>query len=83
MIGTSNLHLLYQLSLPPRFEHVKVYFAQKGISDREAEDFFLFYENRHWMSRKGKVFKNWKNIAYKWIATIWKQDPLSFDKNFK
>ena len=65
-------------SIPPRIEEVKIYFSQKGVSGREIEDFFIFYEERQWTS-KGKSFKNWKSVAYRWIARIWKKDPLSFD----
>ena len=71
---------LFTNDFPPRIEEVKIYFAQKGISEQEAEDFFLFYEKKHWTSKNGNFFKSWKNIAYKWIATVLQKEPFLFDR---
>jgi len=49
--------------MPPRVEEVKIYFNQKGMPEREAECFFLFYEKKLWKSRKGNFFRTWKHIA--------------------
>jgi hypothetical protein len=71
---------LFQHHVSPRLEEVKIYFLQKGIPEREAEDFFHVYENRHWTSKKGNFYRNWKTIAYRWVASVWKSNPLLFDK---
>ncbi|HVU97767.1 MAG TPA: hypothetical protein VHE34_21230 [Puia sp.] len=54
--------------IPPQFQEVRNYFTAKGISAREAEDFFLLHEKRHWRSSTGNPLKSWKPAAYKWIA---------------
>lgn len=66
--------------MPPKFEEVKIYFFQKGISEKEAEHFFLFYELKNWTSKKGNFFKNWKGIAYQWIAGVIKHQPQLFNR---
>jgi len=65
---------------PPRIEEVKVYFIQRGIPEKEAEDFFLFYEKKQWTSKNGNFFKSWKNIAYKWIGTVLRNKPVLFNR---
>ena len=62
--------LLFDHHLPPRIEDVKVYFHQKGVPEKEAEDFFHVYEQRHWRSKKGNFYKNWRTIAYRWIVSV-------------
>jgi hypothetical protein len=71
---------LFTDKFPPRIEEVKIYFIQKGVSEREAEVFFLFYEKKQWTSKKGNIFKSWKNIAYKWIASVLQKEPFLFDR---
>lgn len=55
--------------IPPTIEEVKSYFKQRGISEEEAESFFLFYEIKKWIDKKGNPLKTWKNAAYRWIAS--------------
>jgi hypothetical protein len=71
---------LFSHHLSPRIEDVKVYFSQKGIPDKEAEDFFYVYERRNWMSKTGNFIINWKGIAYRWIVSVWKANPLLRNK---
>ena len=71
---------LFAKKIPPAIEEVKIYFLQRGIPEKEAEDFFLFYEKKKWTSKKGNFFKNWKNIAYKWIGTVLRNEPVLFDR---
>jgi hypothetical protein len=68
----NNFHqpALFVHHIPPRIEDVKGYFMEKGAPYREAEDFYHVYENRHWTSRKGNFIKNWKAVAFRWIASI-------------
>ena len=61
---------LFVHHIPPRVEEVKGYFIQKGAPHQEAEAFYHVYENRHWISRSGNFIKNWKTVAYRWIASI-------------
>jgi hypothetical protein len=81
-IKSLKMERLIQLStfFPPRIEDVKIYFSQRGLSEQEAECFFLFYEKKGWMSKNGNFLKNWKNTAYQWILCILKEEPWHFDK---
>lgn len=72
--------LLFDHHIPPRIEEVKGYFFKNGIPEKEAEDFFHVYENRHWESKKGHFIKNWKAIAYRWIVSVWHANPMLFHK---
>ncbi len=74
---------LFQHHVSPKLEEVRIYFLQKGIPAKEAEDFFSMYEYRNWKSKKGDFITNWKAIAYRWIASILKQSPLLFSKSDK
>jgi hypothetical protein len=67
--------------IPPKIEDVKVYFSQKGIPEKEAEDFFHVYEHRHWTSKTGHFINNWKAIAYRWIASVVHNNPWLFNKH--
>ena len=71
---------LFMSKMPPRIEEVKIYFNQKGIGEREAEAFFLFYEKRNWMSKKGNLFRNWKSIAYRWVTSVLYNQPHLFNR---
>lgn len=66
---------------PPQVEKVRAYFNQKGMTDSEAECFFLFYEKKEWRNRKGDFIKSWKNTAYQWIAGILKYEPWRMNKD--
>jgi hypothetical protein len=71
---------LFTHHLSPRIEDVKMYFSQKGIPEREAEDFFYVNERRGWKSKNGNFIKNWKGIAYRWMVSVWKANPLFLEK---
>lgn len=53
---------------PPTLDQVKAYFGAKGINDREAQDFFDFYQLRQWRNKKGGLLRSWKNAAGGWIC---------------
>ena len=74
---------LFSQMMPPTIQEVKIYFTQKGISEKEAEHFFFFYERKQWTSRKGNFFRSWKSIAYRWISSIWLAQPMLFDKDMR
>ena len=81
MMGKSKRgEQLFSHHLSPKMRDVKVYFSQKGISEKEAEDFFHVYEQRQWKSKRGNFYQNWKAIAYRWIVSVWKENPLLFKK---
>ena len=44
--------------MPPNIQDVKVYFAQKGIPEPEAEIFFLLQEKRQWLLARGDPYRN-------------------------
>ncbi|WP_162852653.1 hypothetical protein [Dinghuibacter silviterrae] len=66
--------------MPPTIQDVKVYFNQKGMPEREAETFFLFYEKRLWTSKRGNFFKSWKSIARRWIDALLVEMPWRFQR---
>lgn len=65
---------------PPVVSEVKVYFLQRGMTELEAEHFFLFYEKKGWKNGKGQFMHNWKSLAYKRIHAILQEQPWRFDK---
>jgi hypothetical protein len=73
--------IIFNRTIPPKIEDVKIYFSQRGMPDREAEHFFLFYEKRLWKSKKGRFLKSWKNIAWNWISSVLHARPWLFNKN--
>lgn len=54
-------------SVPPRFDHVRIYFLQKGQSEDKAMEFYDHYQSRKWRNRKGTLLSNWKATAWEWI----------------
>lgn len=72
---------LFTKIMPPRIQDVKIYFSQKGISDLEAEHFFLYYEKKQWKRKNGISLKSWKNNAWNWTKEILRDQPWLFNKN--
>jgi hypothetical protein len=75
-----HLQPVFAAYFPPRIEEVKIYFLQKGVPEKEAEQFFLFYEKKGWISKKGNFLKNWKSTAYKWVASVLQKEPHLFNR---
>ena len=71
---------IYQGNTPPSMEHVKTYFSQKGMNEREAEHFYLFYQMKQWRSSKGNLLTNWKSPAYRWIMAAIRLQPELFNR---
>jgi len=65
---------------PPSIQDVKVYFNQKGMPDCEADTFYRFYDKKRWTSKNEHFYKDWKQIAYRWIARVVRFDPFLFDR---
>lgn len=70
---------IFNRRMPPTIQDVKIYFSQKGISEPEAETFFLFQEKRQWATRKGCSLLEWKRTARQWIAAILRDQSLFND----
>lgn len=47
--------------IPPQKQFVRIYFIQKGMSEQQADYFYLKYESVGW------TVKNWKTLASEWI----------------
>jgi hypothetical protein len=67
-------------NMPPVIDEVKIYFSQKGVSNAEAETFFLFYEKRLWTSKRGNLYHEWKGLAFRWILQLMKETPWLFNR---
>jgi len=57
-------------SVPPHFDHVKIYFLQKGQSEGRAKEFYDHYQSRNWRNVKGTTLSNWKSTAWEWILKL-------------
>jgi hypothetical protein len=57
----------YGETVPPSWQHVTIYFDQKGLLEKVANDFFQYYETRNWETEKGYPIRNWKVTASNWI----------------
>lgn len=68
------------VNYPPSMQEIKIYFNQKGMPDCEADNFYRFYEKKRWTGKNGYFYKNWKQIAYRWIADVVKAHPFLFDR---
>ena len=71
---------LFTNGIPPRIEEVKIYFNQKGLPEPEAEAFFMHYEKRLWVNRKGNPYKEWKTVARREISSLLKEQPWLFNR---
>lgn len=47
--------------------HVSVYFLQQGASADEAEKFLSRCQAKQLKNPGGKLFENWKRLAWTWI----------------
>jgi hypothetical protein len=55
------------ISVPPKLDHVIIYFVQKDRSEQEASAFYIGMLARKWKNAKGMKIKNWKQHAWAWI----------------
>lgn len=65
-IGNSD----QQNSIPPLFEHVRIYFDEKGFASFEAEKFYNYFESNGWLVGGRSKMKDWKAAARNWILNI-------------
>ena len=63
--------------IPPLFEHVKIYFDEKGFPTIEAEKFYNYFESNGWLVGGRARMKDWKAAARNWILNIPKFAPGS------
>ncbi len=54
-------------SMPPKRPFVKIYFLQKGLSEKEASTFYEYFKKRNWTTKTGIAVINWKALANEWI----------------
>jgi len=62
-------------TIPPLFEHIKIYFDEKEFSAIEAEKFFNYFESNGWLVGGRAKMKDWKAAARNWILNIPKFSP--------
>ena len=65
----------------PKLQDVRIYFVELGMSIKDGEKFFDYYESNGWKQGRGKAIKDWKAAARNWKrnAEQWKQKPRGFD----
>lgn len=56
--------------VPPLPEHVKIYFIQKGLSEKEGDTFFKHFKCLEWKTDSGVPVRNWKALANEWIWNL-------------
>jgi len=54
-------------NVPPKKEHVAIYFIQKEMTSIEVEEFYDYYQSKGWKDKSGLPLKNWKTMACEWI----------------
>lgn len=69
----------YGNTVPPPIQHVKIYFDQKGLSEKAAIGFYQYYKVRKWKTAKDFPIRNWKVAASNWIWLHRENKPLSID----
>jgi hypothetical protein len=57
----------YSRDLPPSRKHVRIYFLQKGLDNKQADFFYELNHDCNWTDHKGQLIKNWKTLACDWI----------------
>lgn len=57
-------------TIPPQKNHVIIYFIEKGLSEKQAIDFFSNYNQRGWRNLSGNIIANWKTHAWEWVWTV-------------
>ncbi|MDQ0110269.1 hypothetical protein SAMN05660909_02178 [Chitinophaga terrae (ex Kim and Jung 2007)] len=62
---------------PPDLTSVTVYFTILGLRPMYAEAFYLYYTSHNWMLENKAPVKNWKVLAYNWVASFSKGKPLN------
>jgi hypothetical protein len=55
------------ITLPPKREFVRIYFMQKGLSQKQADFFYDHFDECLWKDSIGSPLKNWKTLACDWI----------------
>ena len=66
--------------VPPKIQEVKIYFCQKGIPEKEAEAFCIFYEGKEWKNKKGAPLRNWRRAAWLWGKDFFQANPWFFNR---
>lgn len=69
--------------MPPKLQHVKIYFDQKRQPVEAAEAFFKHYKSCKWKTKTGCSIKDWKAAAANWIWQHRSEKPLSIEIKLK
>lgn len=67
MMVTDNRATGFGKIVPPSYEHVRIYFLEKGQSLKDAYEFYESYNRTDWLNNKGHLIKDWKMHAWQWI----------------
>ncbi len=54
-------------NVPPDKSQVIIYFLEKGLDEKKANDFFSEYTLKEWKNRRGLPIRNWKVHAWEHI----------------
>lgn len=69
--------------IPPEIDHVKIFFIQRSLLEKNAIKFFDGYEENGWTTVRGKPVKNWKTEAAKYIWKLLEQDDEVRSRYFR
>lgn len=53
--------------VPPIKPHVVIYFLEKGLTEKQASEFFDEYAKKDWNNGRGVKISNWKVHAWEWV----------------
>ncbi|TRX72556.1 transcriptional regulator [Carboxylicivirga sp. M1479] len=67
----------------PPFQHIQIYFQEKGHHQSEAERFFNYYESNGWLIGGKIPMKDWKAAARNWMLNIKKFEKKANDTRKK
>lgn len=60
----------FRKGMPPKLDHVKIYFSQKNISHEEAEVFFYYHQDLEWRTESGLPIIDWRAAANEWVWNL-------------
>ena len=55
---------------PFTLEDVRAEFRKRGVSDREAEYFFSYYDAQGWVTNSGQKIRRLDSMVYRWVNNI-------------
>lgn len=64
--------------VPPLLDHVKIIFDQQDFQEKDAIEFFDYFEEREWRTKSGVPIKNWKQVVDNWIWKLKKTNQIQW-----